>query len=210
MKALISRPLTAAMFAMVLVPPLPAQAPPPATEVGAAQLVMLTAPAKGGAKLTVTTPAFAPMGDIPFENTQYKGNVFPGLSWSSGPAATKSYVIIMQDADAMMRGAPILHWTMLNIPASTTKLLPGMTALPAGSANGPNMRGPSQPYTGPRTPAGPKHRYHLQVFALDTQLSADGITTFDGLTAAMKDHVLASGEVIGLGQFMPPAAPPQH
>jgi para-nitrobenzyl esterase len=150
------------------------------------------------------------MGDIPFENTQYKGNVFPGLSWSSGPAATKSYVIVMQDADALRNGAPILHWTMLNIPASVTKLDAGMSAPPAGAANGPNMRGPSQPYTGPRTPAGPKHRYHLQLFALDTQLSADAITTFEALTAAMKDHVLASGEVVGLGQFMPPAAPPEN
>ena len=205
MKARISRALAATVGMMAFAPALSAQAPPTPTEVGAAQLVLLTVPAKGGAKLTVTTPAFKQMGDIPFENTQYKGNIFPGLSWSSGPAATKSYVIIMQDADAMMRGAPILHWTMLNVPASVTKLLPGMTAPPAGAANGPNMRGASQPYTGPRTPAGPKHRYHLQVFALDTQLSADAITTFDGLTAAMKDHVLASGEVVGLGQFMPPS-----
>jgi para-nitrobenzyl esterase len=210
MKARISAALAATVGIIAFAPGLSAQAPPTPTEVGAAQLVLLTVPAKGGAKLTVTTPAFRPMGDIPFENTQYKGNVFPGLSWSSGPAATKSYVIIMQDADAMMRGAPILHWTMLNVPASVTKLLPGMTAPPAGAANGPNMRGPSQPYTGPRTPAGPKHRYHLQVFALDTQLSADAITTFDGLTAAMKDHVLASGEVVGLGQFMPPAGSQQR
>jgi para-nitrobenzyl esterase len=207
MKAYFSTPVGAVLLGMALTPVLSAQAPPPATEVGAAQLVLLTVPAKGGTKLTVTTPAFAPMGDIPFENTQYKGNVFPGLSWTAGPRGTKSYVIVMQDADAMMRGAPILHWTMLNIPATVTKLDAGMTAPPAGAQNGPNMRGPSQPYTGPRTPAGPKHRYHLQLFALDTQLPAETITTFDGLTGAMKDHVLASGEVVGLGQFMPPAPP---
>ncbi len=210
MKAHISATLAAAVGMMAFAPGMSAQAPPPATEVGGSQLVILTVHAKGGAKLTVSTPAFGPMGDIPFENTQYKGNIFPGLSWSSGPAATKSYVIIMQDADAMMRGAPILHWTMFNVPANVTRLLPGMTAPPAGAVNGPNMRGPSSPYTGPRTPAGPKHRYHLQVFALDTQLSADAITTFDGLTAAMKDHVLASGEVVGLGQFMPPSGSQQR
>ena len=210
MKANLSATLATVACVIGYAAGLAAQAAPPATEVGAPQLVLLTVPAKGGAKLTVTSPSFKQMGDIPFENTQYKGNVFPGLSWSSGPAATKSYVIIMQDADAMMRGAPILHWTMINVPASVTRLLPGMTAPPTGAANGPNMRGPSQPYTGPRTPAGPKHRYHLQVFALDVQLTADAITTFDGLTAAMKDHVLASGEVVGLGQFMPPAAPPQN
>src|SRR5262245_2687530 len=102
------------------------QAPPNATEPGAAGLALTNLPAKGGAKLTVTSPAFKPGGDIPFENTQYRGNVFPGLSWSAGPEGTKSYVVIMQDGDAMVRGAPLLHWTMVNIPATVTKLDSGM------------------------------------------------------------------------------------
>src|SRR6201991_3466331 len=96
--------------------------PPPATEPGATMLALVNLPAVGGAKLTVTSPAFTAGGDIPFENTQYKGNVFPGLSWSAGPAATKSYAIIMQDSSLLVRGAPVLHWTMFNIPASATKL----------------------------------------------------------------------------------------
>ena len=183
-----------------------AQAPPPETEVGIGSLALTTVPANGGAKLTVTSPAFKQMADIPFENTQYQGNKFPGLEWTAGPAATKSYVVIMQDTDGMMRGAPILHWTMYNI--SGTKLDAGMTAPPAGATYGPNIRGANQAYMGPRTPAGPKHRYHLQVFALDTTLGADAGASFEALTAAMKGHVLASGEVIGLGQVDPNAPPP--
>ena len=81
---------------------------------------------------------------------------------------------------------------MFNV--SGTKLDAGMTAAPAGSSHGPNIRGANQPYMGPRTPAGPKHRYHLQVFALDTTLAPEAGTTYDGFLAAMKDHVLASGE----------------
>jgi para-nitrobenzyl esterase len=204
MKASLVPQMAAVLIGVTSAAALCAQAPPPPTEVGAAQLVLLTVPAKGGAKLKVATPAFTQMGDIPFENTQYKGNVFPGLSWTAGPRATKSYIIVMQDADALRNGAPILHWTMLNIPATVTKLDAGMSAPPAGAEYGPNIRGANQAYMGPRTPAGPKHRYHLQLFALDTQLAAGTITTFDLLTAAMKDHVLASGEVIGLGQFMAP------
>ncbi len=178
-------------------------APPPvATEPGAAQLAMKVLPAHGGATLTVTSPAFKTGGDIPFENTQYKGNVFPGLSWSAGPSATKSYAIIMQDPDAMRQGAPILHWTMVNIPAPVTKLDAAMTAPPAGAEYGPNIRGPNQAYMGPHTPPGPKHRYHFQVFALSTTIPADATASYSGLLDAMKDHVLASGEVIGLGQAM--------
>ncbi len=69
-------------------------------------------------------------------------------------------------------GYPILHWTMWNVPANVTKLDAGMqpTGNPAGSAYGPNIRGAAQPYMGPRTPPGPNHPYHLQVFALDTTI----------------------------------------
>jgi Raf kinase inhibitor-like YbhB/YbcL family protein len=118
---------------------------------------------------------------------------------------TNAYAIIMQDTDGMIRGGPILHWTAFNITG--TKLDAGMSALPSGTY-GPNMRGAAQAYMGPRTPAGPKHRYHFQVFALDTALPADAGATIESLTAAIKDHVLASGELVGLGQVDPNAPPP--
>lgn len=167
-------------------------------------------PSKNGTRLTVASPAFPEGGDIPFENTQYRGNNFPGLSWSAGPAGTKSYAVIMQDPDAQRAGQPILHWTIYNLPAGVTKLDAGMPAAgnPQGSSYGPNVRGDAQPYMGPRTPPGPKHHYHLQVFALDTMLTANPAMTYDGLTGAMKGHILASGETVGLAQADPNAPPP--
>jgi Raf kinase inhibitor-like YbhB/YbcL family protein len=195
--------VTAAFLSFTVSATLVAQAPPNETEPGAAQLALVNVSAKGGAKLMVTTPAFQAGGDIPFANTQYQGNVFPGLAWSGAPASTKSFVVILQDGDAMVRGAPILHWTMLNIPGTVTKLEAGMKEPPSGAQYGPNNRGTSQPYLGPRTPAGPKHRYHFQLFALDKTIGNDAAITYDQLLAAMKDHVVASGEVIGLGQVGP-------
>ena len=174
-------------------------APPKDPEVGLAQLALTNAPAKGNAKLRVSTPAFKNMGDIPFENTQYEGNKFPGLEWTAGPAGTKTYVVIMQDTDILRNGAPILHWSMVDIPASTTKLPAGMGEAPPGTMYGPNIRGLMQAYMGPRTPAGPKHRYHIQVFALDTSVGNESMQSYDAMVGAMKGHVLASGEVIGLG-----------
>src|ERR1700761_2810885 len=105
--------------------------------------VIVEYPAKNGAKLTVTTPAWKDGGDIPYENTQYRTNTFPGLKWTKGPKETQSYALIMQDTDGVIRGAPILHWTLYNIPASVTKLPAGMTpdGKPAGSSYGPNYRG---------------------------------------------------------------------
>ena len=161
---------------MMVAAPAFAQSPePPAVEAGKDLLASVTLATPGAAKLTVTTPGWKEGADIDFKYTQYQGNAFPGLEWTKGPAATKSYAIIMQDTDLVMRGSPILHWSVVNIPASVTMLAPGMTPeqIPAGSIYGPNYKGMTQPYLGPRTPPGPKHRYHIQVLALDTMLPAD-------------------------------------
>ena len=196
--------MNAVVLSTITAAALSAQAAPPKDpEVGIAHLALTNAPAKGNAKLTVTTPAFKNMGDIPFENTQYQGNKFPGLEWTAGPSGTKTYVVIMQDTDILRNGAPILHWTMVDIPASTTKLPAGMTEAPTGTMYGPNIRGTMQPYMGPRTPEGPKHRYHIQVFALDNSVGNEAMQSYDAMLAAMKGHVLASGEVIGLGSAPP-------
>ncbi len=166
---------------------------------GPAMLALQALPAK--ASLTVTTPAFANGGDIPFANTQYQTNTFPGLSWSKGPDGTKSYVVIMQDNDLVYLGSFVLHWTMFNVPGSMTTLPVGMTTAPTGASYGPNYKGPSVAYTGPRTPAGHKDHYHFEIFALDTVLPADAAATgFNAMVDAMKGHVLASGEVVGIGQ----------
>lgn len=182
--------------------------PPPAVEVSLDKLALTLIPAKNGAKLKVSTPGFADGGDIPFEYTQYRDNKFPGLEWSKGPGATRSYVVIMQDTDARRNEDAILHWTMFNIPAKLTKLAPGMTAPPEGAMFGPNVVGLNHAYMGPRPRPGPKHRYRLQVFAMDIALPADATLTWDALKAAMAGHVLASGQVLGLGQADPSAPPP--
>ena len=208
MKTRLGLVAVAGLLGLTVVRRLAAQRPHAPTEVGASQLALVNVPASGGAKLTVTSPAFMAGGDIPYENTQYRGNVFPGLAWSAGPPGTESYVAIMQDPDALSHGAPILHWTMIDIPAAVTRLDAAMDAPPAGARNGPNMRGPSYQYMGPHPPPGPKHHYHFQVFALDTSIPQDSSTTYNDLIQAMKDHVLASGELVGLGQA-PPGTPPR-
>jgi para-nitrobenzyl esterase len=163
-------------------------------------LVDLTA--KDGATLTVTTPAFVLGGDIPFENSSFRGSKFPGLTWTAGPAGTKTYAIIMQDMGAVGSSPRriTLHWTAYDIPPTVTTLAPGMTptGMPAGSSYGPSAQGNSEPYMGPGPPPGPRHAYHLQVFALDTSIAIDPMMTFETLTGAMKGHVLASGEIVGL------------
>jgi len=189
-----SIPLAAALVALALAPAASAQVARsiPGQPEARTALDLMPAPHK----LTVTTPAFKDGGDIPFENTQYRGNIFPGLSWSKGPEGTKAYVLIMQDNDLILRGAPILHWTMINIPASVTTLDVAMSAPPAGAAYGPNVRGAAQAYMGPRTPPGPKDHYHFQIFALAAPLELKPDAGLNALTNALKADSLATGELI--------------
>lgn len=203
-----------AAFAAVAVFAAPALAqspPPPAVEPGKEMLASVTLPNAGAGKLTVTTPGWKDGADIDFKYTQYQGNTFPGLEWTAGPAGAKSYAIIMQDTDLVMRGSPILHWSVVNVPASVTKLPAGMKPeeIPAGSIYGPNYQGMGKPYLGPRTPPGAKHRYHIQVLAIDTTLPADfAPKNYGELIEPLKGHVLASGDVVGLGQADPSAPAP--
>jgi len=196
MRSTVTAALMATLLAFAAGTVVSAEAP----SLGSAQLALVNFPAKAGARLSVESPAFKSGGDIPYENTQYRGNIFPGLSWTAGPSGTRTYVIIMQDPDAIYNGMPILHWTMFNIPANVARLDAAMTAPPAGASYGPNFRGANQPYMGPHTPPGPKHHYHLQLFALDTVLAAEAGADYAALTGAMKGHVLSAGELVGLAQ----------
>lgn len=200
--------LGAGLLGLALASPAAAQAGRAAPGQPEARTALALMPAK--AKLTVTSPAFRNGGDIPFENTQYRGNTFPGLAWTEGPAGTTSYVVIMQDSTFVVRGAPILHWVMFNIPARVTSLPAGMApdAKPAGSAYGPNYKGAATPYTGPRTPPGVNGQYHFAVFALDVTVPEAAAASYQVLTDAMQGHVLAGGEVLGVGHADPDAPPP--
>lgn len=199
--------LIALAFAAACAAPAFAQGapPPPQVEAGKDLMAIVTLPAMSDEfrEIDVFTGGWPGGGDIPFKYTQYEGNEFPGLHWDEGPEGTESYAIIMQDTDLVMRGNPILHWSMVNVPADVTGLKAGMKPeeKPEGSIFGPNYKGAAQPYLGPRTPPGPKHRYHIQVFALDTMLPADfAPKNYAELIEPLKGHVLASGSVMGLGQ----------
>jgi para-nitrobenzyl esterase len=163
-----------------------------------------------GATLTVTSPAFKDGADIPYENTQYRGNIFPGLSWTPGPTGTKSYAVFVQgQPEAGARGGTSIHLILYNIPASVNTLKPGMTDPPEGSIYGPNVHGANLAYAGPHTHTTAKNDYHYQVFAFDTTFPADKGVLAAPLMASMSGHVLASGDLIGVSSRDPNATDAQ-
>jgi Raf kinase inhibitor-like YbhB/YbcL family protein len=147
---------------------------------------------------------------IPNDNSSWGASMSPQVSWSKGPAGTKSYAVLLEDSDAQARGMPITHWLAFNIPATATSLpasLPpqGSGAVPAGMVFGNNIAGKAA-YFGPKTPAGKTHHYHLEVVALDAVLPLAEGAPRNTFVDAAKGHVLASGEVVGL--FTGPDAAP--
>ncbi|PXA93700.1 carboxylesterase [Caulobacter sp. D5] len=194
----------AALMALLLLAPVAAGAQTaPAPSTGHAPTLLTAAvPAPTGARLIVSSPAFADGGDLPIDNTQYGANRFPGLTWSAGPAGTRSYVVVLQGQGGK---ATSIHLTLFNIPAGATSLAPGLTDPPSGAIYGVNVHGANQPYVGPHTHGAAKVAYPFQVFALDRMLPADPNLSFEALTEAMRGHVLASGALTAMSA-RPPGA----
>ena len=207
MKLYLTLAVLAGSLGLAMAPAVLAQQQPPT--LGHADKLAVTAlPPRTTARLTVTSPAFRDGADIPYENTQYRGNIFPGLAWTSGPAGTRSYVVVVQGELRGPGSATSIHLTVFNVPANVTRLDSGMTTPPAGATYGPNVHGLNEPYNGPHTHTVEKHAYHYQVLALDTVLTLDPKVDYAPLIAAMTGHVLASGDLAGLSAKDPQATEP--
>ena len=125
------------------------------------------------------------------------GHISPPLSWSAVPAGTQSIAVLCDDPDAP-RGDWV-HWVLFNLPPDTQKLdegIPPTSCLPNGAVQGTTDYGRSG-YDGPCPPPGRPHRYFFKVFALDTKLKLDSSATKGDLLEAMKDHILAQGQLMG-------------
>ncbi|MGD1068111.1 MAG: YbhB/YbcL family Raf kinase inhibitor-like protein [Vulcanimicrobiaceae bacterium] len=157
-------------------------------------------------KLTVTSTTFGEGKTIPnsavFSDFGCTGdNLSPQLSWTPGPAGTKSYAITCWDPDAPT-GVGFVHWVLFDIPATTTSLGEGAGAHPdagVGATSGTSDFG-MQVYGGPCPPVGHGvHHYHFVVYALDVPtLGLDKTTSYAKFKFVSNAHVLASGELLGL------------
>jgi Raf kinase inhibitor-like YbhB/YbcL family protein len=157
----------------------------------------------GKAHLTVTSAEVKSNTLIPLDNSSWGKSISPQVSWTKGPASTKSYAVAMEDADAHLPGGPpITHWLVFNIPASATSLpasLPpqGTATAPAGMVSANNIAKKTG-YFGPKTPPKSTHHYHLQVLALDETVPLTDGASRDDFAKAIAGHVVGTGEVVGL------------
>ena len=204
--------LATALLQAPATPALPAPAP--------ARVIAFDRPetATTGPALTVSSTSVAEGGYFPLTNSGYGRNYSPSVQWTEGPAATKSFVLIVEDPDAG-EARPLLHWLAYDMAANTyvvkdkTKNL-AQVKEPVVLEQGANDHG-GVGWTGPHPPGGaPPHHYHLQVFALDRKDIAKPGADLAKVLAAMKGHVVAKGEMLALYQQLPdkvrkPPKPPK-
>jgi Raf kinase inhibitor-like YbhB/YbcL family protein len=165
--------------------------------------VLLPEIAGANATITVQTSAFQNNGMIPDKYSNYYAGVSPELKWSGVPNNAKSLVLMMEDPDAALK--PVTHWIMANIAPNVTGLPENVmkTEMANGAMQGANITGKIG-YYGPKPPReDPPHKYHFQVFALDTKLDLPSGFNRQALLDAMENHVVAKGEIVGMYQRKP-------
>ena len=147
---------------------------------------------QASATFTLTSREFSQGGEIPVRFSDYGDSISPSLAWSGLPAGTKSLAVIMEDSST---GKPFVHWLAWNLDPAAGRLDRGSVTF--GARLGRNGRG-NPAYFGPRPTGKTAHRYHFQAFALDSELPLRAGASREQLLAAMKGHVLAKADLVGL------------
>jgi len=128
-------------------------------------------------------------------------DISPELSWSGFPKATKSFVVSMYDPEAPT-GSGFTHWTVEDIPGTTTSLPQNAgaldsTTLPAGTIQLDGDAGMPR-YIGGAPPAGSGlHYYYITVTALNESSTGLGATTSAALlNFEIGSHTIARATIV--------------
>lgn len=142
--------------------------------------------------LELTSTQFQHGQTMPKAYTCDGSDISPPLAWQNVPEKTRSFALIMDDPDAP--NGTWDHWLIYNIPAAVHELPENATPLPQGAVLGKNSWDKSA-YQGP-CPPDREHRYIFKLYALDTMLTVQSGLNKEALLHALKDHVLASTELM--------------
>jgi len=138
--------------------------------------------------LTIGSPAFQNNGSIPARYTCQGENINPAITIKNIPEGTESLALIAEDHDAP--GETFVHWIVWNIKPVEIIVDHSYPGVEGRNSFGiPHYRGPCPP-TG-------EHRYFFKIYALDSMLELEAGSDKEMLLKAMKDHILAQGELMG-------------
>jgi Raf kinase inhibitor-like YbhB/YbcL family protein len=142
--------------------------------------------------IEVRSRAFFDDGPLPTWVTKDGPSTPPPLEWSPLPPEAESTVVLCEDPDARAPHA-FVHWLVYGIPAAVPRI-DGDSGLWEEGRNGLGTTGFAG--TAPSSRHG-VHRYHFQVFALDSVPDLDAGVERAAILEAMRGHVIAFGELVG-------------
>lgn len=142
--------------------------------------------------MQILSSAFQNNEKIPALYTCDGNGISPPFTFSDVPENAQSLAFISDDPDAP--AGTWVHWLLWNIDPKTTEI--AENKVPFGAVEGTTSFG-NVGYGGPCPPSG-THRYFFKLYALDTRLDLPKSTDKKALEEAMKNHILAKAEIIGL------------
>jgi Raf kinase inhibitor-like YbhB/YbcL family protein len=149
-------------------------------------------------QMRLATSAFANGATIPATYTCAGANESPPLEWTGVPASAVTVALMVDDPDAP--SGTFVHWVLYDIPVDAVthagKMAENGTP-PPNARQGTNGFGDSK-YGGPCPPPGAPHHYHFKLYALDTKLGLPPGARAEQVEEAMRAHILASTELIGI------------
>jgi Raf kinase inhibitor-like YbhB/YbcL family protein len=145
--------------------------------------------AQEGEAMKLTSPEFENNQMMPARFTCEGQDVSPELVIEGIPAGARSLTLIMDDPDAPM--GTWVHWVLYNIPV-TGSIKENSAPGEAGMTDSGKAK-----YHGPCPPSG-THRYFFKIYALDAKLGLASEPSKEDVEAAMKGHILAQAELVGL------------
>ncbi len=143
--------------------------------------------------MKLSSTAFEDNGKIPKIYSRFGGNQRPPLAIANVPTSAQSLVLICHDPDAPGRTG-FYHWTVWNIPATTTELT--STNLPDGATEGITSWG-TPGWGGPQPPFG-THRYQFSLYALDRYLDLPQQTDPQTLLSIIQPYCVEQTMLTGL------------
>jgi Raf kinase inhibitor-like YbhB/YbcL family protein len=145
--------------------------------------------------IPLTSAAFVNEQPIPQKYSCDGANLSPPLQWGDTLPDVKSFALIMDDPDT---SDTYVHWVVYDLPPTARSLSEGIRPdleIEGGGkqgSNGSEVMG----YGGPCPPGG-THRYHFKLYALSSTVDLPIGASKIELEQAMKDKVLAYGELFG-------------
>lgn len=128
------------------------------------------------------------------------GEKMPALNWANAPSSSKSFVLIVEDPDAIpVAGYTWIHRVVFNIPANTNNLPEGLKNM---TYSGSTLRGKTSFGDtlggGPCPPSGQLHHYNFKLFALNKLLDLKSGANLTEVRKEMQNAQLDSAVLTGV------------